>query len=90
MKLDLKKLVLIVFFVGLLATPAAMRWWSARHNQSFALDAKTRSHGMAFISRRSRTGLALILCTRHLSRSQTRSHHAGSRIHGRGSFDCRL
>ena len=41
MKLDLKKLVLIVFFVGLLATPAAMRWWSARHNQSFALDAKT-------------------------------------------------
>jgi len=41
MKLDLKKLVLIIFFVGLLATPAATRWWSARHTQSFAVDPKT-------------------------------------------------
>ncbi len=38
--LSLKKLALIVFFIGLLTTPAAMRWWSARHNQDAALDPK--------------------------------------------------
>ena len=39
MKFSLKKLVLILFFVGLLATPVVMRWWSARH-QDTALDPK--------------------------------------------------
>ena len=39
MKFSSKKLVLILFFVGLLATPVVMRWWSARH-QDTALDPK--------------------------------------------------
>jgi hypothetical protein len=39
--LRVKKLVLAVFFLGLLATPAIMRWWSARHGQDFSLDSKT-------------------------------------------------
>ena len=40
MKFSIKKLVLILFFIGLLSTPAAMRWWSARHRQDSALDPK--------------------------------------------------
>ncbi|MGE5113167.1 MAG: CRTAC1 family protein [Acidobacteriaceae bacterium] len=39
MKFSIKKFVLILFFVGLLATPVVMRWWSARHQDS-ALDPK--------------------------------------------------
>ena len=41
MTLRVKKLVLAVFFLGLLATPAIMRWWSARYSQQTALDSKT-------------------------------------------------
>jgi hypothetical protein len=41
MKFDWKKVVLAIFFTGLLATPPGMRWWSARHLQDAALDAKT-------------------------------------------------
>jgi len=41
MKFGLKKFILILFFIGLLATPLVMRWWSARHNQDARLDAKT-------------------------------------------------
>ncbi len=40
MKLSVRKLVLILFFIGLLATPRVMRWWSARHNENSTLDAK--------------------------------------------------
>lgn len=47
MTLRIKRLILAVFFVGLLATPAAMRWWSARHSQNKVLDLKTalQRHG---------------------------------------------
>src|SRR6185437_1365949 len=50
MKFGLKKFVLILFFIGLLATPAAIRWWTARHNQNAALDPKTAlaRHGFYF------------------------------------------
>src|SRR5215467_10485840 len=50
MKFGFKKLVLILFFLGLLGTPMAMRWWSARHNQNSALDAPTAlaRHGFYF------------------------------------------
>jgi len=50
MKLGLKKLVLTLFFFALLATPAAMRWWSARHNQNSTLDSRTSlsRHGFYF------------------------------------------
>ena len=41
MKFGLKKFILILFFIGLLATPLVMRWWSARHNRDARLDAKT-------------------------------------------------
>lgn len=41
MNFSFKKSVLILFFIGLLAMPAAMRWWSARHSESSALDPKT-------------------------------------------------
>ena len=45
-----KKFVLILFFIGLLATPSAIRWWSARRNQNAALDPKTAlaRHGFYF------------------------------------------
>jgi len=40
MKLSVRKLALILFFIGLLATPRVMQWWSARHNENTTLDAK--------------------------------------------------
>jgi len=40
MKLSVRKLALILFFIGLLATPRVMQWWSARHNENSTLDAK--------------------------------------------------
>ena len=50
MKVSFKKLALILFFVALLGTPVAMRWWSARHSQNSALDAPTAlaRHGFYF------------------------------------------
>src|SRR5215471_15757119 len=50
MKFSFKKLVLILFFIGLLGTPAAMRWWSARHTQNSAIDPQTAlaRHGFYF------------------------------------------
>jgi hypothetical protein len=50
MKFGFKKLVLILFFIGLLGTPAVMRWWTARHNQNSTLDAHTAlaRHGFYF------------------------------------------
>ncbi len=39
MKLSIRKLVLILLFIGLLATPRVMQWWSARHNEDSTLDA---------------------------------------------------
>ena len=41
MTLRVKRIALAIFFVALLATPAAMRWWSARHNRDSALDSTT-------------------------------------------------
>lgn len=41
MTLRVKRIALAIFFVGLLATPAATRWWSARQNRDAALDSNT-------------------------------------------------
>ncbi|HEX6805730.1 MAG TPA: CRTAC1 family protein [Terriglobales bacterium] len=50
MKFSFKKMVLILFFIGLLATPATVRWWSARHSQNAAIDPQTAlaRHGFYF------------------------------------------
>lgn len=48
MTLRVKKLVLAIFLAGLLATPAAMRWWSVRHNQDATLDSETALARHAF------------------------------------------